>query len=87
MPSRTRKHTGFTLVELLVVIVIIGMLLGMLLPAVNSMREKGRVAKAKSQCAALENAIFTYFQQYGEWPDQVASPQHKETVDALHNSS
>ena len=59
---------GFTLIELLVVIVIIGMLLGVLLPAVNAMRERGRIAEASSLCAALENAIFAYYQQYGEWP-------------------
>ncbi|MEI6564276.1 MAG: type II secretion system protein [bacterium] len=55
-----RKIKGFTLIELLVVIAIIGILVGMLLPALNRARENGR----RSACASNVKQLVLYAKMY-----------------------
>lgn len=62
------RKSNFSLVELLVVISIIAVLMGILIPAVNSMKEKGRQTKARAEINALVLAIKNYESTYGILP-------------------
>ncbi len=63
---RTRCRSGFTLVELLVVIAIIGILIAMLLPAIQAARESARRANCASNLRQLAIAVNTYAERNGE---------------------
>lgn len=55
-----RARAGFTLVELLVVIAIIGILVSLLLPAVNAARESGRRTQCSNHLRNLGIAVLNY---------------------------
>ncbi len=62
------KRGGFTLVELLVVVTIIGLLVGLISVAVPKAIESGMKAKAKGELTAIVAAARAYKQEYGRWP-------------------
>ena len=58
---------NFTLIELLIVIAIIAILAGMLLPALNAAREKGRNVYCINQLKTIGQAATGYQDAYSEW--------------------
>jgi prepilin-type N-terminal cleavage/methylation domain-containing protein len=74
-PHPQRNHTarrGMTLIELLVVISIIGVLAGLILPAVGNVKKKARIVQAQKDMADLKGAISVYQHDYNRLPTSSA---------------
>jgi len=62
-------YRGFTLIELMVVIVILGILAGLIVPRIMGRPEEAKQLKAKMQIESLETALKLYKLDSGMYPD------------------
>ncbi|MDZ4816375.1 MAG: type II secretion system protein [Verrucomicrobiota bacterium] len=69
---KLNRKRGFTLIELLVVIAIIGILAGLLFPAVLSAKKQAKIAQASVEVTQLATALNLFYNEYQYWPTNTA---------------
>lgn len=65
---KTRRGTGFTLVEVMVVVVILGILAVLIVPRVVGRSEEARIVAAKHDIAAIMQSLKLYRLDNGRYP-------------------
>lgn len=64
---RDKKHSGFTLVELIIVIIIIGILAALAIPQFMDSTRDAQVSTTRANLAVLRNSISQYYHQHNSF--------------------
>ena len=73
MNKKYRKAKGFTLVELLIVVIIIGILAGMMMLTAGSATDKAQAVRIVSDLRNIKSAAFMCYVENNTWPTALAS--------------
>ncbi len=66
--SRKSKQTGFTIVELLIVIVVIGILAALVITTFTGIQQKARDTERNTDVKAIHGQVEAYYAQNGRYP-------------------
>ena len=84
-PLMRRAQEGFTLIEIMVVVGIIGLLVAVLIPNVTGKMDEARIASARVQLKNVEEALVSYQMKHGgKYPESLETlTQESDDADAL----
>lgn len=83
---RPTRRTGFTLVELLVVMAVIALLLAILLPALQHVRSNAKKVASKTQLVSISQACESYAQTFGgAYPGYLHNDTHSDVNPPIGN--
>lgn len=76
---RQARHrtAGFTLIEIMVVVVVIGVLAALVIPTFLGKADKAKVAVAQQKIGNIETAINLFYQDYSRFPESIDELIHK----------
>ena len=63
-----KKQQGFTLIELMIVVAIIGILAAIAIPAYQDYTRRAQVSEGLSLAAGVKTAVAEFYQESGGWP-------------------
>lgn len=95
--NKNTRYNGFSMLELLVVILVISILVGLLLPALSAVRRAAERAQTAARAQVMVNAIKVYRTSYPAYPGQIqgtnnwtyddsAGHKHSAIITALTNN-